>query len=104
MSTAAQERTTTTSNVRGRKGPEGQEAAIKMQPIKDAVEDAVELYNKLGQASEQFNDAIKAMAEKSGMLAVVVRKLVTARAGEKFDDEKRKVEQLSLIFEEVGDE
>ena len=82
----------------------GQEAVIKMAPVKENIDNLIELFTKAGEASEKLNDAIKAMAEKSGMLAVVVRKLVTARAGEKFDDEKRKVEQLSLIFDEVGDE
>jgi hypothetical protein len=33
----------------------------------------------------------------------VVRKFVAARAGEHYDKEKQKCEQLNLCFEEVGE-
>ena len=87
---------------RGRKNADKQEAIITMQPIKDAIDDLVGLHEKAAAASEKFNDAVKATAEKSGLLASVVRKFVQARAGEKFDEEKTKCEQLSLVFEEIG--
>jgi len=35
-------------------------------------------------------------------LASTVRRFVTARAGEDFEGAARKVEQLALVFEEVG--
>lgn len=92
------------SKAKGRKDGMGQEAVIKMAPVKENIDNLIELFTKAGEASEKLNDAIKATAEKSGLLAGVVRKFVTARAGEKFEEEKRKVEQLSLIFDEVGDE
>lgn len=87
---------------RGRKDAAKQEAIITMQPIKDAIDDLVGLHEKAGAAADKFNDAVKATAEKAGLLASVVRKFVQARAGEKFEEEKTKCEQLSLVFTEVG--
>jgi len=83
----------------GRVDSEGQEAVIKMGPIKDNIMELVNLYTESNEAGAKLNDAIKATAEKSGLLASVVRKFVVARAGEKFAEEARRVEQLSLIFD-----
>ena len=83
----------------GRVDSEGQEAVIKMGPVRDSIMELVNLYTEAGEAGDRLNDAIKATAEKSGLLAAVVRKFVVARAGEKYAEEARKVEQLSLIFE-----
>ncbi|MDA8260241.1 MAG: hypothetical protein M0Z99_32185 [Betaproteobacteria bacterium] len=87
---------------RGRKDAEKQEAVIKMKEVKDRIEDLVKLYNAAGDANDKLNDAIKATAEKAGLLSSVVRKFVVARAGENFEEAKRNVEQLSLCFDEVG--
>ena len=87
---------------RGRKNADKQEAIITMKPVKDAIDDLVDLHTKAAEASDKLNDAIKGVAEKAGLLASVVRKFVQARAGKKFDEEKTKCEQLSLVFEEVG--
>ena len=87
----------------GRIDGDGQEAVIKMGPVKDNIMELVNLYVEAGDANAKFNDAIKATAEKSGLLSSVVRKFVVARAGENFGETARKVEQLSLIFSEVGE-
>ncbi len=89
-------------SARGRKDADKQEAVIKTKIVKDRVEELVNLKRAADEAGVQFNDAIKAAAEKSGLLAATVRKFVVARAGENFEEEARKVEQLSLIFEEIG--
>jgi hypothetical protein len=44
------------------------------------------------------------VAERAGFLSSVVRRIVKAHAGEKFEEEKRKVDQLGIVFEEVGAE
>ena len=88
---------------RGRKDAEGQEAVPQTKPVKDRINDLIALKVKADEAADKFNDAIKAVAEKAGLLASVVRKFVNARAGEKYEEESRKVEQLSLIFEVIGD-
>lgn len=94
--------TTGRNRPKGRKDADKQEAVIKTGPIKEKIDDLVALYIKMGRAADTFNDAVKATAEKSGLLASVVRKFVVARAGEKFEEEKRKCEQLQLVFDEVG--
>jgi len=90
-----------TRKARGRED-RGQEAVIKLDPIKSQVDELVQLHRKAAEANDQYGEAIKATAEKSGLLASVVRKFVAARAGEKFTEEKKKAEQLSLLFEDVG--
>jgi hypothetical protein len=71
--------------------------------LKDSIDDLVLLCADSANAALNFSEAIKAHAEKSGLLASVVRKFVIARAGEKFGEKKRECEQLSLLFEEVGE-
>jgi hypothetical protein len=89
---------------RGRKDQTtGQEEAITMAPVKKSIDELVRLYTQQQAAAEKCSGAIKAVAEKAGLLADVVRKLVKARAGDKFEEAKRKVEQLSLVFDEVGE-
>ena len=88
---------------RGRKDSEGQDAVIKPQVIEDRVDELVELHDKAAAAGEIYAEAVKKAAEDSGLLSSVVRKFVAARAGEKFDEVRRRVEQLSLLFDEVGD-
>lgn len=98
----ATEPSTKTRTPRGRKD-RGQEAAIKLDPIKESVEELVQLHRKAAEAGDAYSDGVKKVAEKSGLLASVVRKFVSARAGEKFKDEKTKAEQLNLLFEDVGE-
>jgi hypothetical protein len=86
---------------RGRKD-KGQEAVIKMEALSVGVEDLIALKKKAEDASTAYADAIKATAEKAGLLAKVVRQFVDARAGDKFDDKKTEVGQLALCFDQVG--
>lgn len=88
---------------RGRKD-QGQEAVIKLESLQTRVEQLIKLHIAAAEASQDFNDAVKAAAEQSGLLAATVRKYVKARAGDKFDDEKTKAQQLALVFEEITDE
>jgi MarR-like DNA-binding transcriptional regulator SgrR of sgrS sRNA len=89
---------------RGRKDQTtGQEAAISLRPIKDGIEELVTLYTQQEESAARCSDAIKAAAEQSGLLANVIRRFVKARAGDKFEEAKRTVEQLSLVFEELGE-
>ena len=75
---------------------------IKLNPLKEVVTYLIELYTKSGEAADKLNDAIKATAEKTGLMASVIRKYVVARAGESYEERKRDADQLSLVFEEVG--
>lgn len=73
-----------------------------MDLVKEGIEDLIQLKVVADDASKEFADAIKATAEKSGVLASALRRFVIARAGEKFADRKRECEQLSLLFDEIG--
>lgn len=73
-----------------------------MKELEDRVANLETLHRLKTEAKDRYNDAVKATAEASGLLAGVVNKFVNARVGESFQDEKRKAEQLSLCFDEIG--
>ena len=76
---------------------------IKHESLATRMDALVKLHHAAHSAGEELNDAVKVAAEESGFLASVVRKFVTAQAGENFEEAKRKCEQLSLCFEEIGE-
>ena len=96
MQTAAQEAGT---EVKGRKD-QGIEAVPKAEILKAKLKELVHLHNKKTEASDAFNDAVKRIAEKSGLLASIVAKVAAASANDKFEDEAKKAGQLNLAFEE----
>lgn len=79
----------------------GQEAVERPQVLREAMDELVRLKKAADEASSDLSEAIKAKAKESGFLASVVRRLVVARAGDKFQEKQREVEQLALVFEEV---
>lgn len=89
------------AKAKGRKGADKQEAVIEVAKLRGKLPELVKLKKANDEAAANLNDAIKAAAEKSGLLASVVRKVVVASAGEKFEEKKREAEQLALAFEEV---
>lgn len=89
------------AGTRGRKNRDNQEAVIEIAALRKMLPQLITLKNNADSAASDLNDAIKAAAEKSGLLASVVRKVVVASAGENFEEKKREVEQLSLAFEEI---
>lgn len=91
---------TGTKTAKGRKD-QGQEAVIRPELFTGKIKELVHLHNKKAEANEAYNEAIKRVAEKSGLLAAVVNKVVTATANEKFEEEKKKADQLSLAFGEA---
>jgi len=88
---------------RGRKNPDRQEAITQPDVVKDRIDELVKLYSAAGEAQEQFNDAVKTCAEKSGYNASAVRKFVLARAGEKYEEAKKLAAQQMELFDEVGE-
>jgi hypothetical protein len=87
----------------GRKDPERHPAVKEPNVIVERIDELVHLHNKAKEAKEDFSEAIAKAAEDSGYLASVVRKLVTARASEKFEERHREVEQQYELFDEVGE-
>lgn len=88
---------------RGRKDADKQELVTQPKIVGEKIDELVNLYRAQHDASVEFSDGIKAVAEKSGYNAAAVRKLVVARAGEKFAEQKRLVEQQMELFDEVGE-
>jgi len=87
---------------KGRKDAEKQETVIELAVLTDRAEELIRLHKASRLAAEEYGEAVKAAAEKSGLLASVVRSYITARAGEDYPEKKRKVEQLALVFEECA--
>jgi len=88
--------------VDGRKGKDKQSAVPQPQILKARMPELVKLKKASDTASVHLNDAVKAAAEKSGLLASVVRKAVVASAGEDFEAKHREVEQLQLAFDAIA--
>lgn len=81
----------------------GQEKVIKLESLTIRVDHLVTLKRKVEDATVEFSDAIKKVAEDAGLEAKVVRAFIAARAGERFQERKRDANQLSLCFNEVGE-
>ena len=88
--------------IRSRKDADKQEAVIKMSEVKDKIDYLLQLYKASEDAGNTYGEAVKSIAEKAGLQSSVVRKFVSARASEKFDDKKRDCEQLQLCFDKIG--
>lgn len=88
---------------KGRVNPDDQEQVQQPQVIEKRIDELVRLKQSAETAAEEFAEGVKAAAEDSGMLASVVRRFVTARASEKFEERRRECEQLSILFEEIGE-
>lgn len=102
METASDVIARASAGPRGRKDNEGQAAVIETKILKDALDDGVALKLKADSANEKYGDWVKAIAEKCGLLASVVRKVVNAKADDTWEESARKAEQLNLAFDEVG--
>lgn len=91
-------------NVRGRRDKDGTEHTITLQPLRKKLKHLMTLKESSDAAREQLSKAVKGVAEETGLMSAVVRKLVNARCGERFDDERRAAEQTALIFDEIGED
>lgn len=85
----------------GRIDPDKQEQVINLDDIKARIPELVRLYKITQESGDDLSEAIKNIAEDTGILAATLRKFVAAAAGEKFEEKKRQCEQLSLLFENI---
>lgn len=92
-----------TKQVEGRKDHNGDEKVITLDPLKAGIHDLMVLKAKSDAANVDLREAIKGMAEKTGLMAKAVRALVNARAKDRVKDAEREYEQMALVFSEVGD-
>lgn len=97
------EAATTTPPATGKRrdaGPKAPSSTIKWKPLKDNLRDLVELKNKSDAAKETLAEKVKAIAKQAGIHAAVVRRLVAAKASDKFDTHKALAEQMAIVFDE----
>ena len=92
--------TETSKTTKGRRNRDKQKAVVSAEPVKARIGHLIKLHKAHATAADELNEAIKAVAEKSGLLASVVRKYVTARAGEQYEEKERGVQQLAFLFEQ----
>lgn len=83
----------------GRKDKDGQEAVINRAAVYERQEHLIRSYRQAREASTQFSEDIKAAAKKAGLNAATVRRFIVAKASDDFEEAKRKVSQLSLLFD-----
>lgn len=102
MEASTQAAPSTSTSVSGRKDKDGVEKSIELWPLKKKLKHLMATKENADAARDNYNAAIKAVAEETGLMAVVVKKLVKARADDKVFDEKRKADQLSMVLDEVG--
>ena len=83
------------------KGKDGE--AIKIKPLKDNIRDLCLLKIASDEAKEVLADKIKAVATQARLQASVVKRLVNARTSANFAKHAKVVEQLGIVFDEVGE-
>ena len=86
----------------GRKDASKQPAVMDVTKFKDDLPKLKKLIVAAEEANEDMNNAITKVAEKSGILASVVRKVAKAWAGDDLEEKRREAEQLHLAFEEAA--
>jgi hypothetical protein len=87
----------------GRKGRDGTESVIKLETLRVRLPNLIEMLIASRLAQKQYLDGVKAVAESTGLLSSTVSRFVRARAGDSFREERMRAEQLSLVFDEIGE-
>lgn len=86
----------------GRKDAENVPAVQKPKVVADKIDYLVQLHRRAKTAGDEAAEAVTKVAEESGYLAATVKKLVTAKAGDKFEEKHREVAQQAELFDEVA--
>jgi uncharacterized protein (UPF0335 family) len=76
---------------------------VQLEHLKTRVDHLLQLHDEAKTAAEAYTDALKTVAENSGLDASTVRRYIAARAGDKFYKVKSGVMQMALVFEETGE-
>lgn len=76
--------------------------SIKIPAVVNALEELEIACQKKIDATESFAGVCKAVAGRAGMEPAVLSAYVTARVKNTIEKQQKKVEQLSLLFNEIG--
>jgi len=74
---------------------------IQLAEVRAALSELEALCHHKIAAADAFSDACKRVAEKARMKAPAISAYVTSIVRDKLEDNREKVEQLSLLFEEI---
>jgi len=69
--------------------------------LKQALNNLEDLCTMKVAAAEAFNEAVKAVAKKTGMDKAVLSSYITARVKNKLEDFEKKQEQMEFLFEGI---
>jgi hypothetical protein len=86
----------------GRKDGDKTPAVKQPKVVADKLDYLVKLEHAAQMKRVEADEAVTKVAEDSGYLSSSVKKLVKAKAGEKFEEKHREVEQQAELFDEAG--
>lgn len=89
-------------SVTGRQDKDGQEAAIDLTALKKGMPKAIKLEKELADARSDASKFYKKFAKECGLNTAQLKKAAKAYADEDTEAQRRKAEQMSLIFESCG--
>jgi hypothetical protein len=90
-------------NQAGRKDATGQEAVIELDIVRNRLPELCGLLRTSLAANVELNEAIKACAEDSGLIAAALKRFVTARVKDKAAERRRDAAQICMMFDELGE-
>jgi hypothetical protein len=86
----------------GRQDKDGQEAAIDLTALKKGMPKAIKLEKDLADARSDASAFYKKFAKECGLNTAQLKKAAKSYADEDAEAQRRKAEQMSLIFENCG--
>lgn len=86
----------------GRQDGDGQEAIVNVTALKKGMPKAIKLEKDLADAKSDASKFYKNFAKECGLNTAQLKKAAKAYADEAIEDQRRKAEQLTLIFTECG--
>lgn len=87
----------------GRQDRDGTSEVIKIADIKQGSAEVMKLYRKAETAKTSLNEALKALAERSGTNTGNLKKLFKASYKGNFAEARRDLDQQTVLFEQVGE-
>lgn len=92
-----------TKSARGRKDSSGGEEPIKFDPIKKACSEMMRAAKKAELAMSDYNALLKIVAERSGVKAGSLKRLVRSSIKGNFEDVKGAIDQQAALFDTIGE-
>jgi hypothetical protein len=86
----------------GRQDKDGQEAAIDLTALKKGMPKAIKLEKDLADSRSDASAFYKKFAKECGLNTAQLKAAAKAYADEEIEAQRRKAEQMTLIFEQCG--